>query len=339
MTMRASTAENGKLVYEAGQTSYAMEALTDSGDNTTFTSNATYFSGRAGYEPDVRPDGVINTPAIIPDDSAVNDRVDVPACQCYLAGVKTSVSAAEVTITRSADGGNPYRINSIVITNAGAYDKIAGTVGAAYSTTRGAAGGPPLITVGYIEVGQVKTSSTTNAVITTSEIFQIPGTSLERYDYPLWEENRLPTEPGAADGGSITFLSALPDDHVGPTPKKVYASYADPIFAEARPASDFVPPGETHSVSSTQVYSGTIGSRSSTLGQGSFTFYLTDGINDPMIKLKNEVLTFKFYPDRYKDGFQLCQGKLGVSETYSADDSMTAACTISAETTAIAEST
>jgi hypothetical protein len=325
-------------MYEAGQTQYAMEALTDSGDNTTFTSNATYFSDKSGYTPDIYPDGCITTPAIVPDDSAVNDRVDVPGCTCYLVGVKTTVVAAEVDVTRSADGGNPYRINSIVITNAGAYDKIAGTVGAAFSSTRGAAGGPPLITVGYIEVGQVKTTSTVAAAIADSEIYQVPGTSLERYDYPLWEVNYLPSSAGAADGGSITFLSALPDDHTGPVPKKVYAEYSDPIFAEMRPVTNCVPPGNTHSVSSVQVYGGTIGSRSSSLGQGSFESYLTDGINDPVVKLQDQVLTFKFFPDRYKDGFQLFQGKLGVSISYPPDGSKVASCTVSAETAAIPES-
>lgn len=338
MTMKANTAENAKLMYEAGQTQYAMEALTDSGDNTTFTSNATYWSEKAGYTAVVRPDGVISGGAIIPDDAAVNDTVDIAGLVCYLAGVSTTVGAGSVAVTRSADGGNPYRINSIVVTNAGALDKIAGTVGAAFSTTRGAAGGPPLITVGYIEIGQVKTSSVVAAAIDDSEIFQIPGTSLERYDYPLWEENNLPTSSGAGDGGSITFLSALPDDHTGTIAKGVFASYSDPIFAEMRPVADCVPPEQSHSVSSIQVYGGTIGSRSSSLSQGSFTSYLTDGINDPVIKLKDQVLTFKFFPDRYKSGFQVFQGKLGVSVTYAADGAMSAACTVSSSVASLPES-
>jgi len=334
--MKSNTAENGKLMYEAGQTVYAMEALTDSGDNTSFTSNATYWSDKSGYSPDVRPDGLISSPLIIPDDSAVNNVVDVPAGTCYLAGVETNVTAAEITCVRGAGASTKYIINSVIVTAAGAYDVLTGTGHAsAFSTTRGAAGGPPLITVGAIEVGQVKFTSDTDAAVLTSEIYQVPGQSQERYDYPLWEENFGPNQAGTREGGSITFLSALPDDHVGTLPKGVYASYSDPIFAEMRPVSDFVPPENSHSVSSTQVYQQTIGSRSSSIGQGSFTKYMKTGYNDEVLKLKEYILWFKFFPDKYKTGYVLCQGKLGVTCSYPADGSMVANCTISADEVAI----
>ncbi|MEN9761270.1 MAG: hypothetical protein RI906_1096, partial [Pseudomonadota bacterium] len=39
-----ATAENAKLQYEAGQTSTSMTALTNSGDETTFTSAASLWS-------------------------------------------------------------------------------------------------------------------------------------------------------------------------------------------------------------------------------------------------------------------------------------------------------
>jgi hypothetical protein len=334
--MKSNTAENGKLQYEAGQTVYAMEALTDSGDNTTFTSNATLWSDKSGYSPDVRPDGLISNPIVVIDDSAVNNVVDCPACTCYLAGVETSVIAAEITCARGAGADTDHIINSVIITAAGAYDVMTGTGHAtAFSTTRGAAGGPPLITVGAIEVAQVKFTSHTDAAVLSSEIYQVPGQSQERYDYPLWEENFGPNQDGTRDGGTITFMSALPDDHVGPLPKGVYASYADPIFAELRPVSDFVPPENSHSVSSTQVYQQTVGSRSSSIGQGSFTSYLKTGYNDVVLRLKEAVLWFKFFPDKYKSGYVLCQGKLGVTRSYPADGSMVANCTISADEVAI----
>jgi hypothetical protein len=334
--MKSNTAENGKLMYEAGETAYAMEALSDSGDNTNFTSNATYWSDKSGYSPVVRPDGLISNPLFIPDDAGVNNKVDCPASTCYLAGVETSVPAAEITCVRGAGASTKYIINSIIITAAGAYDILTGTGHAsAWSSTRGAAGGPPLITVGAIEVAQVKFNSDTDAAVLSTEIYTIPGSTQERYDYPLWEENFLPNADGTREGGSITFLSALPDDHVGSLPKGVYASYADPIFAELRPVSDFVPPENSHSVSSNQVYQQTIGSRSSSIGQGSFNAYLRTGYNDAVVKNKEEILVFKFFPDKYKSGYILCQGKLGITRTFPADDSMVAACTISADEVAI----
>lgn len=334
--MRAKTAENAKLEYEVGQTTYPMEALTDSGDNLTFTSNATLWSDKSGYSPVVRPDGLISGGVIIPDNAAVNNKVDIAALKCYLAGVETSVAAGEATCARGAGASTKYIINSITINSGGAIAVVTGTGHAsAFSTTRDAAGGPPLIPVGSIEVGQVKFDDENDGVVTTSEIFRVPGASLERYDYPLWETNYGPSQDGTVAGGSITFLSALPDIHVGVIPKAVYASYADPIFSEMRPVGDFVPPENSHSVSSTQVYGGTIGSRSSSIGQGSFTSYLDTGHSDNVVKLKEQVLWFKFYADRYKPGYNLSQGKLGVTRTFPANGSMVANCTISAESPSV----
>ena len=84
------------------------------------------------------------------------------------------------------------------------------------------------------------------------------------------------------------------------------------------------------SVSSTQIYGTTLGSSSSTLGQGSFTAYLQDGVTDGLVGLKNQILWFRFYPDRYKSPYMLTQGKLGISRTFPAGDNLAASCTISA---------
>ena len=328
--MQANTAENGCLYYEASQSFTAMTALTDSGDHQLFTSAVTLWSDRSGYSPIVRPDGLISGGIITPDSLLVNNKLDVTAASCYLAGVLTSVVAGDLTVARGADADHAYLITSVIITAGGAFDVLAGTGSTAHSATRGAAGGPPLITVGCIEVGQIKYTSHTAALVLASEVFQVPGVSQERYDYPLWEIYYGRNQANDIPGGCVKMLSAMTADHVGPTAKKVYASYSEPQFAEVRPVSDFVPPTNAHSVSSKQVYSGTIGARSSSLNQGSFTAYLSNGVNDPIIRLKDETLWFKFYPDRYKSPYVLTQGKLGVVPSYPADDSITSACTISA---------
>jgi len=336
--LSSNTAENGKLQYEAGHTYYAMEALTDSGDHQLFTSNASIWSDQSGYSPTVRPNGVITdsgNSTIIPDNAGVNDVIDVAAITCYLAGVLTSVAAGSVTCTRAAGPANPYKIDSICVNNAGALVELTGTDGAAFSETRAAAGGPPLITVGFIEIGQVRFASDVAAAVTADEIFQVIGTHKERWDYPLWETNYLPTTKDAVDGGAVNMLSVLPLIHVGPTAKGIYAQYNDVLYSEARPVSDFVPPDESHSVSSQQVYSGTIGSSSSSLNQGSFTYYGQDGITDPLAALKNQKLIFRFYPDQYKSPYLLCQGKLGVTRAFPADGSITLSCTVSASVTSV----
>lgn len=327
-----ATAENAKLSYEAGQQATAMTLLTDSGDHITFTSAASLWSGRAGYTPVVRPNGLLTGGAITPDAAAGNDKVDIAALTCNLAGVVTSVAAGELTITRGASS-DTHCITSITVDSSGALAAVAGVDSTAFSETRGANGGPPFIPVGSIEIGQVRTTSITAAPITAAEIFQVVGTHTERADFPLYEVNYGPTVSGGVQtkaGGSVSMLDTLPLIHTGSTAKRVYASYASPIFADISLASDFVPPETSHSVSSTQVYGSTIGSTQSTLGQGSFTAYLQNGVSDPLVVLKNALLWFKFYPDRYASPYVLAQGTLGIARTFPAGDQIQAACTISA---------
>lgn len=315
-----ATAENAKLQYEGGQSFTAMSALTNSGDETTFTSAASLWSNRAGYAPVVRPNGLLTGGAITPH-AADNDKVNVAALTLNLNGVVTSVNAGTATITRGLTT-DTHNITSITINSSGAIAAVSGTDGTAFSETRGAAGGPPLIAVDSVEIGQVRTTTTSAALVTAAEVFQVVGTHTERADFPLYTINY--------QAGSVTFLAALPEIHTGPVPKKVFASYYAPIFADISLASDFVAPETTHSVTSTQIYGTTLGSTASTLGQGTFTAYLQDGVSDALVTLKNSVLWFRFYPDRYKAPYILTQGKLGISRTFPAGDNVQAACTISA---------
>jgi hypothetical protein len=320
-----STAENAKLQYEAGQNAVAMSALTNSGDETTFTSAASLWSGKSGYAPVIRPNGLLTGGAVTVH--ATNDKVTVAALTCNLQGVVTAVAAGEATITRPAS--NKAKVCSVTINAAGAIAVVAGTDGAGttFSETRDATGGPPLIPVDSIEIAQVRVTTSAAGAVSAAQIYQVVGSHCERADFPLWDVNY--------DAGSVTFLDTLPEIHTGPVPKKVYASYASPIFADIALASDFVPPETSHSVTSTQVYGTTLGATSSTLGQGSFTAYLSDGVSDALVSLKNATLWFKFFPDRYASPYLLAQGKLGISRTFPAGDTIQAACTISAAAPAV----
>lgn len=412
------TAENAILYYEAGQDLVDMVALTDSGDHLTFESADDYWSNRDGYEPDVRPNGLITGGVITAAASETNDYVDVAALSCYLAGVETDVAAdtdvdcdrpdatyfilsfasggytncvagdigkavvggvttdsgtllaynnttrqwlieeddenddfddddETISITAGTGAGTlnavgvrpSHKINSITVTSLGAIAVVEGFEGTSLSTTRGAIGGPPYIPTTSIEIGQVKYTSATAAAVDADEIFQVPGTHQERWDYPAWNENRVSVSNQVLGNAGITFLSALPlihsdDSGVTTAGKKVYAEYYDVLWAEVPNAENFVPPENSHSVSSKQVYGNTLGANSSSLGQGSFTFYASDGVTDNLIKLKDETLWFKFMPSRYKDSYVICQGKLGISRTFPAGDNIAVACTISADTIA-----
>lgn len=320
-----STAENAKLQYEAGQNAVAMSALTNSGDETTFTSAATLWSGKSGHAPVVRPNGLLTGGAV--SVNATNDKVTVAALTCNLQGVVTSVAGGEATITRPAS--DKAKVCSVTINSSGAIAVVAGTDGASttFSETRAAAGGPPLIPVDSIEIAQVRVTTSAAGAVAASQIFQVVGTHCERADFPLWNVNY--------NAGSVTFLDALPEIHTGTVPKKVYASYASPIFADVALASDFVPPETSHSVTSTQVYGTTLGATSSTLGQGTFNAYLENGVSDALVTLKNQNLWFKFFPDRYASPYLLCQGKLGISRTFPAGDTIQASCTINAASAAV----
>lgn len=320
-----ATAENAKLEYEAGQNAVAMSALTNSGDETTFTSAASLWSSRSGYAPVVRPNGVLTGGAVTTHATA--STVTVAALTLNLAGVVTAVAAGSIAVTRP--GTNVSKVCSVTINSSGALAVVAGTDGSttAFVETRAAAGGPPLIPVGSVEIAQVRMTTTTAAVIASSEIYQVVGSHRERADFPLYTIDY--------DSGSVVFLAALPEIHTGPVPKAVYASFASPIFAEVALASDFVPPETSHSVTSTQIYGTTLGSSSSTLGQGSFTAYLENGVADALVSLKNQILWFRFYPDRYQSPYLLTQGKLGIARTFPAGGQIQAACTISASAAAV----
>jgi len=316
-----SNAENAKLQYEGGQNVSAMSSLTDSGDKTTFDSSASLFSRRSGFEPVVRPDGLVTGGLVINAVSGTNDLVDAAALTAYIGGDLKNVGAdTDLTCERGATT-NTHRINSITVTSAGAVAVVSGTASTAFTETRGAAGGPAYIPVGSIEIAQVRLTSITSAAVEASEIKQVVGLHQERYDSPLFEIDYL--------AGKVKFNDALAGIHTAGVAKGVSASYASPSFADVPKAADFVAPETSHSVSSTQIYGSTLGTSSSSLGQGSFTSYLEDGINDAIVKLKNENLFFRFYPDKNKVGHILCQGKLGISRTFPAGDEIQASCTIS----------
>jgi hypothetical protein len=329
-------------MYESGQSIVEFVALTDQGDHKDFRSADALWSGKSGFAPDIKPNGLATGGAITA--ASGNDTVSVAALTCYLAGTLTSVDAdASVSITRPTGGSpaNSHNKSSITITGAGAIAVVKGDDGTSFSTTRGEAGGPPYIPLASIEIGQVWLSSATPAAITASEIKTAIGSYREMYNYPVWTENRFRVENGVLGEAGITFASALPLIHsaaspVEGEPKAVYAEYYEPDFSEVPLASDFVPPETSHSVSSQQIYQTTLGSRSSSLNQGSFTAFLTDGISDPLLTEKDSLLFFRFYQDANVSlPYILTQGTLGIGRTFPAGAQIQASCTITAEQAAV----
>lgn len=324
------SASRAKLQYEGGQTAVAMAALSDSGDQTTFEGSTSPWSRADDHAPVIRPNGLISGGAITPAASGTNDMVDVAAGTAYISGsLVTWTADTDVEITRGLTT-DTHNITSITVTSAGAIAAVSGTDNTAFSETRAADGGPPLIAVTSVELGQVRTSSITAGAITASEIFSTVGTHVERYDYPAWTVDYF--------SGEVTFISALPKVHTGTLAKAVYASFSTPVFVDVQHGNDFVPPETSYSVSSTQVYNGTIGASTESLNAGSFTAYLQDGTTDNLLNWKGQNLWFKFFPNRHNDPYIACQGILGVTRSFPAGDNISASCTIAAETEATNQS-
>lgn len=330
------TAKNAALHVEQGATLTDFAAMTDSGDHKIFNNGADLWSGKAGQEPVVRPNGVVTgrnlvSPAVSGDD----DKVDVAAFSAYSQGVlRTVAAAADVALTRAV-ATDTHCINSITMTSAGAVAVVVGTDGTAFSEVRGAAGGPPLIPVDSVELAQVRMASNVAAPVAAGEIYQTIGQHCERYDYPTWSVNNIgegiAADVAARANAFVEFAAALPAIHTGAVARKVYMKFYEPVLAEVARVSDFVPPETSYSVSSKQFYKGSVASTSESIGQGSFTVLLGDGVGDSLVQDKGEVLTFKYFPDENRAPFIVCQGTLGIARQFPATDQIAAACTISAE--------
>lgn len=313
--------------YESGQTAYPFEEIVDSGDSTTFAASFSPVSNVSGFEPVVAPYGLMTGGAITPH--ADDNKVAVAALTASMAAVSgadadgtIAVAAGSVTITRAAT--NVSKVNSITVNSSGALAAVAGVDGAtaAFSEVRGAAGGPPYIPVGSIEIGQVRTTTSAAAAVTAAQIYAVLGLHVERADYPVYALNFAT--------GEITFATALDPIHTADVPKKVYMRGATPLFAPIANTADWVPAEATYSISSTSTYDGPVGSASSSLGQASFTAVMRDGITDGVLAQKGKEIWLEFRPDRDKTvPKQLTQGIFGVSRTFPAGGgNFSAACTV-----------
>jgi len=320
--------------YEAGQTPYPFEAMTDSGDSAVFAASFSPVSNAAGSEAVVAPYGLLTGGAVTPHTDA--NKVAVAALTASMAAAvgadatgMVSVAAGPLTITRAA--GNVSKVNSITVDSTGALAAVAGTDGstAAFSETRGAAGGPPFIPVGSIEIAQVRTVTSGSAVLSAGQIYAVPGLHTERSDSPVYALDYAT--------GEVTFAGALPPIHTGSLPKNVYIKGATPLFSAIPNTSDWVPAESTYSINSTSTYDGPVGSASSSLGQASFTAVMRDGITDAVIAQKGKEIWLEFKPDRDKSvPKQLTQGIFGVSRTFPAGGgNFSASCTVTPRTESV----
>lgn len=318
---------NGSVEYEAGQQFQPFALMTDSGNATLFSIPAKPWSGRAGFDARIRPNGLATGGVVTPH--ATNNTVNVAALTAFMAAVTgatadglITVGAGTLTATRGATT-NICCITSLTVDSAGALAAVAGTAHTAFAEVRGALGGPPFIPVGSIEIGQVRLNSITPAPVTQAEIFQVVNVHQERFNFPIWSQDPA--------NGRITFGAALPLIHTGNTPKRVYAQVSTPIFAEMPRSRAWVPAETTFSVSSTQNYDGPQGAATSSLGQASWESNLEDGTLDNILAVKNQTVWVRFKPDKARLPYQLTQGLLGIARTFAVGAHPVGKFTLSAE--------
>lgn len=306
---------NPSVAYDINQVPFVFTEMTPDATYKVYSTPTKPWSRKAGYEPVVVPYGLATGGAITP--AGTNNQVDVAAMTLYMPAASgasastglVSVSAASgVAITRGATNG--YRINSITVNSSAAVVAVAGTESTAFSETRGAAGGPPFIPVGSVEVGQVRTTSTSAALVLTSEIFQVPGTHQESYLFPtlnpVFDSIR----------GQVSFADANPLIHTGGVPRKVYVRGYTMQFAELSGCRDFVPADTTGSNTSEQFYDGPRSGFTAGLGQASFVMAGIDGHTEPLLARVGDVITIRFKMDKNRAPLQYTQGFLGVSRSY-----------------------
>lgn len=191
-----------------------------------------------------------------------------------------------------------------------------------------------MIPVNSVEIGQVRVVGSAAAVFTEDEIKQVPTVHTEVSTYPNFSVNNigLGSTGGSKKNAHVAFDSALPQDHVGSVTKEVWISYYAPLFSSLQLSKEFVPVEKSHSVSSENFYDNqSVGSVSSSLGQGSFQAVAADGITDTLVREKDQTLTVRFYQDKNKAPYILTQGILGLARTFPVDGQALINVTLSSE--------
>lgn len=259
-----------------------------------------YWSAANDLQEVVMPNGVLDGGIVTP--GTANNTVNVTEITCWLNSAQVVVSASIETIIRGTTNG--FIVNAITIDNAGALAVVAGTEFTAFSSTRGAAGGPPYIPVDSVLVAMIYLTSITSSQVLTTEIKQ-NGQNKETAQLPTWEV--------IYSSGTVQFSSALPLIHIGDVPKNVYASYANieilSSFTKLTYTDNFKIPEEIFEKTETAFHDNKkLIDVSSALTGGTFdvTFKQDSGIGSLMSAAKGDKRWLLVYPNQYRSAYFLC---------------------------------
>ena len=333
------TAQKALIQVELGATMVDFTEMSDSGDHQRFVvSGGPIWSSKSGSDVDIRPNGIVDGLRVLSPHADV-DKVTIDGFTAYQAGTLHTVSATTITVTRPST--DTHKISSIVMDNTGAIDEVEGSEGTSFSATRGGNGGPPLIPVDSVEIGQVRMSAQASAVFAAGDIFQDANVHAEYAAYPVAELYPIGKGQYAAvaaeKNAHIKLNAALPLAHTGGVPKKIYIKYYSPNFTTMAKTSEFSPSEVSVSKTSESLYegsgvSGAIGSmKADSVGDCTFTVFAENGITDGIVRERNEIITVKFFPDANKAPYLLTQGMLGIARQFPAGEQTKVEATIYCE--------
>lgn len=327
---------------EAGATQADYAVMTDSGDHQIYTvSGVTQASKHEDYDLEIRPDGISSGYKVLSAGDAA-DEIDVAAHSVYIGGTELDVTAETFDVSTLRPATNVAKVVSICVYNSSGTATVAaveGTDGAttAFSSTRGAAGGPPLITADYVEIGQWRPTASAAGAVTADELFQVPNQHVDRADFP---QLNYPihcmgdgeyADTAAQKNFHVKFAAARQANHVGPATGKVYAKVATPVFSTINHAHDFSPAERSYSANSVDTYDGAYGGDpSESLGQCSFKMVVDNATINTVVAQKGKTVAVEFYEVRTKSRKIVQQGKLGVnrSSTFPASGVKIVECTL-----------
>ena len=239
MTTQLPSGTNFLLKVEDGFVAKACEAAADSGNHQLFSSTGTRFSlcekdeNGVDRRPVITPNGVLNGCFVSPAASGQANAFDLSAGTLLIGGAPVNIAAsANNALTRPATG--LCRAVSITLSTLGVPAVVAGLDGAVFSATRGAAGGPPWIPVGGIELATAALTATAGPLAENDIVFAPEYSHAPEYTL-------LPYT------ASVHFAAPLAAIHTGGLPRAVYVKWSEPVMA-TMDAIRFRPPVTQHEI-------------------------------------------------------------------------------------------
>lgn len=317
---------DAKIEVEVQGSPLGSGKLNDSGDHKTFPTPATLISEYEGVKPVILPNGIIAAEKTTTAVSGSNDKIDVPKAIAKLNGINNVTVTASIDLSVARAATNVASISSVTINAAGNFVMVKGvdSADANFDLTGGygGAGQPPYIPIDSILVAQITSTGNAPAVILSTDINQIRGSSREDALYPPYEIDYF--------GGDIVFELPLLLSHTGGVTKAIHAEVAEVVFLEQRKSDAFVPASRTSSSASTQHYSGSTGKEERGFNStATFSVVMENGIDsDPITLAEDEIAMVRYTQDRNKTPYSLSRGRLNYTTANAAAENPIASVTI-----------